>query len=309
MGKLLKAMSEIMQVNKDSLLLYSKSCTFRYKEYQIRKKNGGTRTVYQPSKRVKFLQKVLVKMLFDNCSTHRKAFAYQKNKGIKDIASIHVKNKYMLRLDFCNFFSSITSSHIIKSLEEISPIFNELDQEDFELISYITCRKNVLCMGAPSSPIISNIYMNIFDENIDSLCEKKGAIYSRYADDIFISTNKPHILKEIEKSIYLFISEHHLYSNLKVNKEKTLHTSTKGRRMVTGIIITPEKKLSIGRNKKRIIKSKIFKYIHNKLNSDEVNQLAGEISFAEYIEPSFLETISRKFGTSTVVKIKKIQKN
>lgn len=58
-------------------------------------------------------------------------------------------------------------------------------------------RENRLCVGAVSSPIISNIIMHKFDVMVLNYCRKNDLKYSRYADDIYLSSNSyidaPHI--------------------------------------------------------------------------------------------------------------------
>ena len=72
-----------------------------------------------------------------------------------------------------------------------------IDLDSIDTIRDICYRENRLCVGAVSSPIISNIIMHKFDVMVLNYCRKNDLKYSRYADDIYLSSNSyidaPHI--------------------------------------------------------------------------------------------------------------------
>ncbi|OOF66465.1 hypothetical protein BKL51_01320 [Rodentibacter sp. Ppn85] len=73
--------------------------------------------------------------------------------------------------------------------------------------------------------------------------------YTRYADDIIFSTNSVNILFNIPKIVESLL--HDIYQgDISLNKEKTVFFSKVHNRHVTGIRLSNDSKLSIGRYKK-----------------------------------------------------------
>ena len=50
---------------------------------------------------------------------------------------------------------------------------------------------NGLPQGAPTSPVISDMVAHAMDLEIMAFCEKKGILYTRYADDMSFSPQNP----------------------------------------------------------------------------------------------------------------------
>ncbi|TBT09895.1 RNA-directed DNA polymerase, partial [Vibrio parahaemolyticus] len=67
-------------------------------------------------------------------------------------------------------------------------------------------RKLELSIGAPSSPVISNLVMKELDQEIIHFCEEKSIAYSRYADDLTFSTNNIAYFSDLLPYIYELLS-------------------------------------------------------------------------------------------------------
>ena len=85
-----------------------------------------------------------------------------------------------------------------------------------------------------------------------------------------------------------------------INEKKTVFTSRKRRRVATGIVLTSDGHLSIGRDKKREIRTLIYLYSTNKLSPDKVSYLRGYLAFASSVEPEFIARVRQKFGENTI---------
>lgn len=299
----------IDRISKDVGLPYKyienivKGASFRYKVFNIHKKTGGLREISQPSPELKFLQRWLVDNIFVNFPVHNSVYSYRRSIGIQDLASIHKKNNYLLRIDLSNFFPSIKDRDILNLLRKhIDLIPFPLSKRDYSIIQLITCRNGVLTIGAPSSPSISNTILYDFDKHNFEVAKKRRAIYSRYADDIYFSTNRSGVLNDIyndfEKNLINLKSP-----KLYINEKKTTFSSKKNKRIITGLIISSENKVSIGRMKKRLIKSMVYKFEQNQLSNDEISYLKGFLSYINAVEPTFLMSLKTKFGNKTIASV------
>ena len=288
----MKNLNEILKETPmyDQLVKLSKNASKRYKTYTIKKRDNTDRVIHHPSKELKECQRFLIKEIFSKFPIHSNVFSYRKDISIKNMAEKHKKNNYLLRIDFENFFPSLKNNNIKNHLK-----YRLLD-DNINLITSIVCRNGKLTIGAPSSPIISNILLFDFDKKMTEF--SKDITYSRYADDLFFSTNEQNLLKEISPYMKKFLKIFHI--DLKINNKKYINTSKKHKRAITGLIITSDNKISIGRKKKRYIKSLVFKYANNQILPNDLNYLKGYLSFVKSVDNCFLKILEKKYSKDII---------
>lgn len=273
-----------------------RTAPIRYKVFYIPKRSGGMREVAQPAREVKAIQRWLMARLEPLLPLHEAATAYRSGASIKKNALRHVGSDYILKMDFRNFFPSILIADIIRHLETCCG--EHYDPSAIKLIAYVCTwapkRQGPLrlCIGAPSSPMLSNSVMFDFDTRVTSFAEADGISYTRYADDLAFSSARsgslngyPHLVLKTVEGLE--------YPRLRLNQEKTVFASRAGRRVVTGITLTADHQLSIGRTRKREIRAMYHRLVLGKLSADEQRKLAGLISFAEDVEPGFAAWLTK----------------
>jgi RNA-directed DNA polymerase len=289
-----------------SLLLLTPSK--HYKVYQIPKRKLGFRTIAQPTSAVKNFQRKIITLLVSQVKLHDSAMAYREGLSIKDNAEKHKKSTYILKIDFENFFNSLTPRLFFKALDRQSIKYSKNDKHALEETLFWNRSKRangklVLSVGAPSSPLISNLVMYSFDQSIQNMCDKKNVIYTRYADDLTFSTNEKGLLIDIFKKTRLILKKE-FGKSLQINESKTIFSSKGHNRHVTGVTLTNNNKLSLGREKKRYISALIHKYKFKKLEEGDIEHLKGLISHAQHIEPDFISRMVAKYGKDCLLKIK-----
>ena len=94
--------------SKKEFFLFFGEAPKKYKRYEIPKRTSGTRTIAQPIRELKDYQRALIKLFQQYFPIHNSCVAYVKGKDIKKNAEIHAKNIYFLKMDFTEFFNSIT---------------------------------------------------------------------------------------------------------------------------------------------------------------------------------------------------------
>lgn len=124
---------------------------------------------------------------------------------------------------------------------------------------------------------------------------------TRYADDMFFSTKIKGVLYALQNDINNIISTNTLPSKLKLNLEKTHHTSKKRKMAITGLVITNDGNISLGRRKKREIKSKIYKW--GTLSTDERTYLSGYLAYIKSVEPEFINNLCDKYDANLILEI------
>jgi RNA-directed DNA polymerase len=303
---ILEAMSRSLALPLAMLHYMAASAPVRYKVYQIPKRRRGEfRTIAQPANEIKILQRWVIKNVLSTFPVHEAAVAYVSGIGIQHNARLHAGDAYLLKMDFRDFFPSIKKADVESFLKEERPNFNETDIEI--LCRLLLWRPRVggdlqLSIGAPSSPILSNIIMYEFDEILYEYCRIRGVVYSRYADDLAFSTNEKGVLgaiaDQVAKAVATLPRPH-----LAINEAKTVHASKATRRRLTGLILANDSSVSIGRDRKRMIRAKFHHYMRGLMNLEQLEELRGLLAFVNAVEPSFLRRLSARYGNDKITEL------
>jgi retron-type reverse transcriptase len=150
--------------------------------------------------------------------------------------------------------------------------------------------------------MVSNILLYPFDLAVVALSANIGVTYTRYADDLTFSSNRPDVLQRIERQIPRICTS--LESpRLFLNRQKTVYASQRGSRRVTGLVLTNDGLVSIGRDKKRIIRATLHRYMSGGLPENEIASLAGMLAFVNSVEPAFLRRLAGQYGPATITEL------
>lgn len=214
----------------------------RYNVFEIKKKAGGTRTIYSPCEELKELLKALniVFQSIYNCPLS--VYGFVRNKSIVDNAKKHVGNQYLLNIDLKDFFYSFNlkkvSLGILKEVFDSDLRKSELAMFIARLVTHPLSESNdspVLPQGSPVSPILTNILMAKFDEKLSSFCKTYNVSYSRYADDITFSAPTDIVANRAFFENIKFIIEKD--EDFLINPKKTRLQHKRVRQEVTGLIV------------------------------------------------------------------------
>jgi len=301
---IVKYLSSLLSVDVDRLNKFISTSPYRYKVYEIAKRSDkGSRVIAQPSKELKQLQRLVLSKYLADLPIHESCMAYRKGKSIKDNAIVHVRSRFLLKMDFSDFFPSIVPKDLICHIKKHRGVdVSEEDEQVLARLLFYKKNRNAplrLSVGAPTSPFISNTLMFEFDTKIAMLCKEKGVLYTRYADDISFSTNTKGLLFEFEADIRKALDECE-YPDIKINNAKTVFLSRKQNMHITGLVLSNDGKISIGRKKKRYIKSLVYRYISGDIDEELKGYLAGYLSFCRSVEPEFVAMLTRKYSKKVI---------
>ena len=311
-----------------------------YKVYDIPKKSGGTRTIAQPTHELKLLQSEAFKNLEATLPIHPCAKAYKRYvNGILTNAEAHKDSKFFFKYDFKNFFPSIKAADFNKYLEKegyseperidlLKTIFRFKKEESKEktlavyrklydtefnqntnselLKLMIEDYKDEfqLSIGAPSSPFVSNTIMFDFDKGMHNWAEENGFIYTRFADDITISCQTKKDTGTITAKLNETLKDLE-YPTLRLNDSKQKSVSLKNRVTITGLNITSEHKVSLGRKKKKDISAMIHHYKDKRPLKYKMSELSGWLAYAYAVDNEFFKSMKTKYGEKCIASIMK----
>jgi hypothetical protein len=278
----------------------------RYKSYEIPKRRGGFRTIAQPSRELKALQRYILSAKLQKFPVHSAATAYVQGKGIRDNASPHQNSRVLLKLDFERFFPSIRPRDFTRYVLESET--GEIEVADLPLYEKLLFwgegkpSPKSLSIGAPTSPMVSNILLRRLDEALSSAARELNVIYTRYADDITTSADSVEDVIKFERACRSIVSK--LKSpKLSFNEAKRGLYLPGQKQMVTGLILTPVGGISIGRERKREISALLHRVTLDELDAERMSRLKGLLGFCIACEPEFVTRMRTKYGDQALDRV------
>lgn len=214
---------------------------YHYTTFSIPKRRWGwTREIFAPSRELASLQRALLHELFYRVAPHEASTAFFPGRSIvRNAATHHLKN-FMFKTDILNFFPSISGFQVAST---IAKQFPDLGPDRRRLLTTVLTFEDRLPQGAPSSPHLANLYMWDFDEGMSRTAASLGALYSRYADDIVVTSDNEAAVSDMARTISSTI----LQLGLGLHGSKTKFFGRSDRKIVTGLdvsadVIRPTKK-------------------------------------------------------------------
>jgi hypothetical protein len=287
------------------LIVLIATASSRYRVHYIEKRGGrGRREIAQPTKEIKFLQRILVKHELDTLPIHDAAVGYRARLSIADHARPHAQGRYLLKLDFKNFFPSIKWPALAHRLSRDT----QYTENELWILGNLLCRTanstgiRQLSIGAPSSPLVSNYVLNEFDSRLTNFCSSHGVRYTRYADDLAFSTNTPGTLDVVEQQVRSLLVELD-YLDLALNDQKSVNVSRKRRRTLVGLTLSNDGHASIGREVKRQLRGAIHRAALGTLGPEDLARLQGRLAFIYAVDPAFVDHLLARYGFASIAGI------
>lgn len=307
---ILEELASKLLISTAELVNFVNTAPYRYKVYTIPKRSGrGVRIIAQPTEVLKVIQRMVLDSYLKGLPVHDCATAYRDGVSIKENAAAHLDSKYFLKMDFSDFFPSIGPGDLIAHIKRHKKSISREDAYAVKKIFFWARKKDPLhrlSIGAPSSPFISNTLMYEFDCKIFEECARIGVTYTRYADDLTFTTNTRGVLFGFLDIVNRVCSEI-AYPTLKINQEKTVFSSRGNNRHVTGLVLTNDNKVSLGREKKRYFRSLIHRYSVGGMSGEDIYALKGRLAFAKHVEPTFYNAVVHKYGAELIASIMAFQ--
>lgn len=232
----------------------------KYDSFEIRKKSGGARTILAPQPPLVVWQKKLAGLLGSQYRPTPCASAYIPGRGIIFNAKRHVGKKFVFNLDIRDFFPSIHFGRVVGTLRRFPYTYNH---KASRILGQLLSHPSGLPVGAPTSPVVSNMVCWGLDRDLIRLAADNGCWVTRYSDDITFSTHRerfPEALAIIDAlgraSVGPAIRELLDRHGFEANEKKTWLMGRDDRQQVTGLIVN--ERLNVRRSYIRGVRSALF---------------------------------------------------
>lgn len=282
-------LADLMHISDSKIISIVRNSRPFYRRFTIPKKNGDLRQIYQPNKDVKAIQTWILRNIFDLLNPSMYATAYRKKYSIIDNVRFHQKQKYFLCLDIEDFFPSISIANIKYFFISIGYSQNMAD-----VLSRLCACDNKLPQGGITSPALSNFICYKLDRRIAGFSGKKRITFTRYADDITLSSNNRKVLNYS----YAIFKKIIVNEGFQLNTNKTRFTGPGRSIKITGLVKNNSAPtFSIGKKRKNHMRYVFFNFIINSRVVDEkyptLESAYGWLSFVKSIDLLSFEYITR----------------
>ena len=264
----------------------------------------------------------ILKSIFENdfyALYHTSAFAYVKNRCTVDAVRRHQQNesKWFAKFDFSNFFGNTTLDFVLEMFSNIFPfsevMWSDEGKEEMKKALSLCFLNGGLPQGTPISPLITNVMMIPIDHFLYNKLREmdKHFIYTRYADDMLVSSKYDFDCKKLQAFIVETLERFH--APFKLNEEKTRYGSSNGRNWNLGVMLNKDNQITVGYEKKKEFKAMCHQYIMKCKNDDprdlhDVQILLGLYSYYRSVEKKYIddmvERINNKFSVDLLGLIK-----
>ncbi len=261
----IKNLAMLLGIDEVCLQKISNNSNDYFQLNQKTKKDGSKRDCYilkRPLKNIheKIKKEITAKVIFPN-------YIQGSVKGRSNItnARLHEKSKVIIQLDVKNFFSSISNKHIYN----LWKYFFNFSDEVSKLLTNIITLNDKFIQGSPLSSDVANLIFWDKEHRLVKSLMKSHLVYSRYVDDINISSQEKitnNLKTTVIKKVCVMLSSKGL--SLRHNKTKILNSSDQ--MLVTGLVVNEKVRVS-----QKYIDS-TYKEIKNNPN---INSLEGKINY------------------------------
>ena len=290
--------------------LFEKDRASLYNTFHIPKSSGGLRRIDAPVPELMTALRQLKNIFEQNMFAlyHTSAFAYVRGRCTVDAIKRHQRNesKWFIKLDFSNFFGNTTHDFVMLMLSMIFPFSEIVEYESgknaLSKALSLCFLNNGLPQGTPISPFITNVMMipldHWFSKHFRDF-EGQRFVYTRYADDILISSKRNFDKNKVEN--YVTDTLISFAAPFMIHPEKTRYGSSAGRNWNLGVMLNKDNNITIGHKKKKHFKAMLDGYIRSKKNNGgwelhDVQVLSGLISYYRMIEKDYIDYVLKQYG-------------
>lgn len=256
---------------------------YHYSKKRVITHGMKRRLISVPRYGLKRMQQKILQQILDKVELKPYCTGFYRGGSTVLNAKPHLGNATMLKMDLANFFPSLRIEHVLQVFQGFG--YNRA------VAGILACLctdfyygNRFMPQGAPTSPMIGNLYCSILDARLAALWSKAGFKYTRYADDITLSSDDPRIrVNGLIQTSYGIIKSEKLIP--KYSKTRIFRQSH--RKEVTGIIVN--KKLNINSEWVKNFRAELHNYTKHGIPADDgmkiVCKLQGKLSYLSMVNP------------------------
>ena len=273
--------------------------------------------LYKTDEKLKAYHKFLNLFVFEFLKVNENVvYSYRKGVNVASAVQKHAGSRHFFQTDLKSFFNSIDCALVretVKNNFDSIPV-SDIDRYLDRIIEMSTVN-DMLPIGFSTSPIISNACLQKFDSILEDYCIAQNLIYTRYSDDIILSSSGDTRLYGIDTTVGEMLKEC-FGEKLNLNFSKTKFSSVGNKIKILGMVILPNGTVTIDSKLKNTIEVLLHFYASDKTkfndrlesessklkgdNSVGLLQISGYLNYVNTTDPHYLNKLRKKYGTSVV---------
>ncbi len=272
-----------------------------YVAFTIPKRDGRPRTILAPKRRLKKIQRTLLKLLVDPLPASEPAHAFRRGRSVKTGAQPHVGKKVVVRLDLKDCFPSLHVGRVRGMLvalgygfpvaTTLAVLMTESERQPVEVdgtVYHVPVTSRYCVQGAPTSPGLCNALLARLDRRLAGLARKAGFAYTRYADDLNFSGDDPGKVRRLISAAEWIVGQ----EGFRVNVAKTRVMRRGGPQRVTGVTVND--KLGLSRRERRKIRAEIHHIKTGKAGPGAEARVRGKLAWVAMLNPVQAEKLRER---------------
>jgi hypothetical protein len=209
-----------------------------YHAFYLPKARSEIRLIEDPSPPLKTVQQILntyLQSVYFFEKSHASfgfivsAIDQRDQRNILTNARKHLRRPYLFQVDLQDFFHSVTAEMVFQIFSG-PPL--QFSNSLAKILTQLTTLHGRLPMGAPTSPVLSNLACRRLDEHLFELTLAKNWVFTRYSDDFAFSAMRP--FSDTDRAAIREVIES---EGFEINDAKTRETGPDDEKIVTGILL------------------------------------------------------------------------
>lgn len=284
--------------------------TVHYVRFEIPKRSGGMRTLAAPHKALAQAQAWILRHILARVPVHDAAHGFVPGRSTVSNAEAHVGAHVVINTDLSAFFPTITFPRVKGLFQALgySPaaatvlglLVTEPPRRPVTYAGqayHVATGPRALPQGACTSPALSNLVTRRMDARLEGLATKLGFTYSRYADDMTLSSASAEGGSRVG---YMLARVRHIAQDegFQVNEAKTRVQWRRGRQEVTGIVVND--RLGVPRPLVRRLRAILHRARYEGLEAQNregiphfESWLRGMVAYVAMVNPERAEPLQR----------------
>jgi RNA-directed DNA polymerase len=276
-----------------------------YRYMRVARKSGPPRVIEAPKPRLKALQRRVLHEILDVIPVHDAAHGFVGGRSARTHALAHVGRWVVVRLDLEDFFAGVTAARVFGIFraagypESVAHVLtglctNVVPAEQSVPGHWRLSRRLAtphLPQGAPTSPALANLAAFALDRRLTGLAAAIGATYTRYADDLVLSSDRR------LRTPVAAIGDIARAEGFRVNATKTRVMGRGRRQTVTGVVVNAHP--NVPRAEYDVLKATLHRAALDGPADLDPTVLLGRIAWVESLNPTRGEKLRTTFATIT----------
>lgn len=300
-----------------------------YRTFRISKRSGGYRNICVPCPDLMKVHKWIDQFILSKLNASPYSYAFNKGQSIVDCAKQHLGCRWIIKIDVRHFFESLSEIQayhvfldcgydklIAFEMARLCTKVTRLDSKKYDNENWLSKnsspidyyddpRIGYLPQGVPTSPKLSNKIVYELDYEIEEKAKKYDLAFTRYADDITLSTTSEGFNRE--KAVDVIQDVYSLFPKygLRPNPQKAQIIPPGARKLVLGLLVDSDR-VRLPKSFRRKIECHLYYCSKDpeghakRRDFNSViglkNYIKGLMAYVEQVEPEYKKELFDEYG-------------